>query len=139
MAAAGLRRRKEPKERAASLILLLLPERPRFLQPLLEAEGYLTTYTDAADRALAMCVSNPVQAIVIDQRLLASLDGWSVPQSVKMVKPALPVILLCQGPIATNAPLPTDVDFQVSDTNLQQLTTTLRQILRPQRPKTAQE
>jgi DNA-binding NtrC family response regulator len=136
--ATGLRRKKQPKARPDSLILLLLDSHSRFLQQLLDSQGYTTAYANAADRALALCVSNPVQAIVIDQCLLEDVDGWSVAQSVKMVKPSLPVILLCHGPAPTKTTLPTDVDFLVSDTDIQQLTAVLKQSVKANRPRSAE-
>jgi DNA-binding NtrC family response regulator len=134
----GLRRKKQPKVRTDSLILLLLETHSRFLQQFLESQGYATAYASAADHALALCVSNPVQAIVIDQCLLEDVDGWSVAQSVKMVKPSLPVILLCHGPAPAKVTLPTDVDFLVSDADIQQLTAVLRQSVRDKRTRSAE-
>jgi DNA-binding NtrC family response regulator len=137
MAMTGLGRKKHPKPRTDTLIILLLDSPSRFLQQFLHSQGYATSYASTADRALALCVSNPVQAIVIDECLLASVDGWSVAQSVKMVKPSIPVILLSHGPL-TSASLPDSVDFLASDADLQQLTAMLKQCVRTGRSRNAQ-
>jgi DNA-binding NtrC family response regulator len=136
--ATGLGRKKHPKPRTDTLIILLLDSHSRFLQQFLHSQGFATSYASTADRALALCVSNPVQAIVIDEGLLASVDGWSVAQSVKMVKPSIPVILLSHGPL-TNASLPDSVDFLASDADLQQLTAVLKQCVRMGRSRSAQQ
>jgi hypothetical protein len=79
-----------------------------------------------------------VEAIVIDECLLASVDGWSVAQSVKMVKPSIPVILLCHGPL-TSASLPDSVDCLASDADVQQLAAVLKQCVRTGRSRSAQQ
>jgi DNA-binding NtrC family response regulator len=139
MAAVGLGRKKHQKPRTEILILLLLGTRSRFLQQLLQSEGYATAYASTAAHALALCVSSPIQAIVIDERLLASVDGWSVAQSVKMVKPALPVILFSDRRDAEAMTLPTAVDFVVSSAEIQQLTSVLRQCVRADRQRAAED
>ena len=103
--------------RSKYLILLLLQTHSPFLVAFLERSGYAAFEAHSTDHLVALCLSNPVDAVIVDVCQLAEIEGWSVAQSVKMVKPSLPVILLCHGDVP-KAELPTAVDALVSDSDL---------------------
>jgi hypothetical protein len=65
-----------------------------------------------------LCLNNPVNAVIIDVCQLGEIEGWSVAQSIKMVKPSLPVVLLCHGAMPEKVELPMGVDALASDSDL---------------------
>ncbi len=56
--------------------------------------------------AVAFCAANDVSAIVLDSEFVTE-GGWTVAQSLHMVKPQLPILLLKAG---RRRELPPDVD-----------------------------
>src|SRR5689334_23017686 len=70
--------------------------------------------TFTTDQAVAMCVSNRIDAVVLDQEFFVEVDGWSVAQSLKMVKPSICVLLVSRSKPLTKV-LPTGVDAMVSN------------------------
>jgi DNA-binding NtrC family response regulator len=107
------------------LILLLLKTHSRFLVAFLQRNGYAVSEAHSPEHLVALSLSNPATAVVVDLCQLSEIEGWSVAQSVKMGKPSLPVILLCHGAIPEKVDLPTAVDALVSDSDLQGLLTAL--------------
>ena len=63
--------------------------------------GITVIETFTTDQAVAVCVSNHVDAIVLDQEFFIEVDGWSVAQSVKMVRPSACVLLATRAKILT--------------------------------------
>jgi len=122
----GVPKEVQPAERT---ILLLLDMHSAFIERLLRQYGYPVALTNSPQHTVAVCMSNPVSAVVIDQCLLGNAEGWSLPQSIKMVKAGIPVILLCHGPIPENVELPAAVDEIISDSDLQSLLAALKRLL----------
>jgi DNA-binding NtrC family response regulator len=74
--------------------------------------------------AVACCSSNHVAAVVLDSEFLTQ-EGWSAAQSIKMLNPALPILLLEQG---HNGDIPSGIDGVATTvpTMLQKLASLLR-------------
>jgi len=111
--------------RSERLILLLLKTHSPFLVAFLQRGGYAISEAHSPDHLVALCLSNPAQAVILDVCELGAVEGWSVAQSIKMVNPSLPVVLLCHGPVPVEVELPTAVDVLASDSDLQGLLTAL--------------
>ena len=106
-------------------ILILLDAHSAFIERLLTRHGYAIAAAESPEHAVAVCLANPVAVVIIDQCLLGNADGWSVPQSIKMVKADVHVILLCHGPVPENMQPPAAVDEIVSDADVQKLLSSL--------------
>jgi|SRR5689334_2436466 DNA-binding NtrC family response regulator len=106
------------------LILLLLNTHSQFLVAFLHRNGYAVAEAHSPDQLVALCSSNPVHAVIIDTCHLGEIEGWSVAQSIKVVNPALSVILLCHGALP-EVELPTAVDALATDSDLSGLLTIL--------------
>ncbi len=92
--------------------------------------------TFTTDQAVAMCVSNRIDAVVLDQEFFVEVDGWSVAQSLKMVKPGICVLLVTRAkPIYKG--LPKGVDAMVSNGDGEALLRALEQITAHKRPAAA--
>ena len=104
--------------RSRFLIILLLKTHSPFLVAFLERSGYAVAEARSPDDLVALCLGNPANAAIVDMCQLGEIEGWSVAQSIKMVKPSLSVILLCHGPIPRDVELPTAVDALASDADL---------------------
>lgn len=108
-------------EKSTDLILLLLKTHSRFLVGFLQKNGYAVSEAHSPDDLVALCLSNPATAVIVDICQLGEIEGWSVAQSIKMVKSSLTVILLCHGAIPEKVELPTGVDALTSDSDLEGL------------------
>lgn len=110
-------------------ILLLADRRQSKTSKGLRAAGFhlLTTFT--ADHAVALCVNNDVDAVVLDQQHFVVTDGWSVAQSLKMIKARMCVVLVGRGKILARE-LPQGIDAIVPEGNTERLLNTLDQLLR---------
>lgn len=58
----------------------------------LSSAKYDALSASTPEQAVAVCVSNQLAAVVLDSEFLT--DGWSAPQTLKMVNPRVPVVLL---------------------------------------------
>ncbi len=84
--------RREPRQ------ILCVSQSPSQLQELTSAVSsiaYEAVPASSPEQAVACCIGNPLAAIVIDSAFLTE-SGWTVPQSIKMVRPDLPIFLLHQ-------------------------------------------
>ena len=59
--------------------------------------------------AVAICVNNPVEAVILDQEHFIQTEGWSVAQSLKLIRRSLCVVLVVRGKIV-GSDLPSGVD-----------------------------
>jgi len=119
---------------SGGLILLLFSTHSPFLVRFLERNGYPVSEAHSPDHLLALCVSNPVEAVIVDVCQLGEIEGWSVAQSVKMVRPSVSVVLLCHGEAPERVELPAAVDALASEADPEGL---LRILNRHTRAKTA--
>lgn len=104
--------------RPSYLVLLLLKRRSRFLVELLERSGYASGEALSPDHLVALCLNNPVKAVIVDMCQLGEIEGWSLPQSIKMINPSVSVIVLCHGMPPKRVQLPTAVDALATDSDL---------------------
>jgi response regulator RpfG family c-di-GMP phosphodiesterase len=95
-------------------ILLLVDRRQSRTARILKELGYsiMTTYTP--DHAVAICVNNKVDAVVLDQQHYIETEGWSVANSLKMIRTTICVILVVRGKVITPE-LPDGVDAVVAE------------------------
>lgn len=109
-------------------ILLLADRRQNQTAKALKAAGYRLMPTFTPDHAVAMCVNNSFLAAVLDQEHFIVIEDWSVAQSIKMIKPAICVILVVRGEIVGDT-LPIGVDALVPERDTAALLATLKQLL----------
>lgn len=95
-------------------ILLLVDRRQSRTARVLKDLGYgiMTTYTP--DHAVAICVNNRVDAVVLDQQHFIQTEGWSVANSLKMIRSTICVILMVRGKVLSPH-LPDGVDTVLAD------------------------
>lgn len=85
--------------------------------------------TFTPDHAVAICVNNTVDAVVLDQEHFIQTEGWSVAQSLKMIRRTMCVILVVRGKIVDNT-LPSGVDAVVPESDPQALLVSLKNALK---------
>lgn len=83
------------------------------------------TYT--ADRAVALCASQAVAAVVIEQSVFVEVESWSLAMSLKLVCPGVCNVLITQHALA-GQPLPRGIDVAVPVRSLRTLPRILRQL-----------
>ena len=110
-------------------IVLLADRRQSQTARVLKGSGYRLVTTFTPDHAVAICVNNPVDAVILDQEHFIQTEGWSVAQSLKLIRHSLCVILVVRGKIV-RSDLPTGVDAVVPDHDAQALLATLKHLLK---------
>lgn len=100
-------------QNAQGTVLLLADRRNSTLKKALRTAGFQIFETFTTDHAVAVCINNPIHAVVLDQNWFVETEGWSVAQSVKAVKPSVPVLLIVAGR-KLGAKLPVGVDAMLS-------------------------
>ncbi|HEU4416448.1 MAG TPA: hypothetical protein VFT65_16785 [Candidatus Angelobacter sp.] len=113
----------------SATILLLADRRHSQAAKVLKASGYRLTLSFTPDHAVAICVNNHVDAVVLDQEHFIQTEGWSVAQSLKMIRNSLCVILVVRGKIIGHT-VPAGVDIVVSDHDPQALLASLKNLLK---------
>lgn len=98
-----------------AIILLVVGGRYDGLEQVLRKRGYTVVVPSTADQAVALCLHNPIAVTLIDRDSLAQDEDWSLAQSLKMVAPHTPVLLLVKGRAAKPEGIPVGVDWLVSD------------------------
>jgi PleD family two-component response regulator len=112
-----------------SQLVLLADRRNSQTEKALKGLGYRLVTTFTPDHAVAICVNNPVDAVILDQEHFIQTEGWSVAQSLKMIRRNLCVLLVVRGKLV-GGDLPDGVDAVVRDDDAQALTATLKQMLK---------
>jgi PleD family two-component response regulator len=110
-------------------IVLLADRRHSQTAKALKGLGYRLVTTFTPDHAVAMCVNNLVDAVILDQEHFIQTEGWSVAQSLKLIRRSLCVILVVRGKIV-GADLPDGVDAVVADHDAQALTAVVKHMLK---------
>jgi PleD family two-component response regulator len=110
-------------------IVLLADRRHSQTAKALKSLGYRLVTTFTPDHAVAMCVNNPVDAVILDQEHFIQTEGWSVAQSLKMIRRNLCVLLVVRGKLV-GGDLPDGVDAVVPEHDAQALTAKLKQLLK---------
>ena len=107
--------------RTAYLVLLLPGSHSQFLVAFLQRNGYSVAVANSPDELIALCQSNSTHAVLIDVCRLAEIEGWTVAQCVKQVRPFVSVMLVCHGVMPKTVEPPVGVDALVSDAELPEL------------------
>lgn len=95
-------------------ILLLVDRRQSRTARMLKSAGYNIITTFTPDHAVAMCVNNKIEAVVLDQQHFIETEGWSVAKSLKMIRANICVVLVVRGRLVTHD-LPDGVDALISE------------------------
>src|SRR5690242_14361655 len=109
-------KRPEPKR----TVLLLVDRRQCRTSRFLTDFGYhvITTYTP--DHAVAICVNNKVDVVILVQQHFVKTEGWSVSKSINMVRTSICVILVVRGKVVRED-LPEGVDDLLTERDQQGL------------------
>ena len=110
-------------------IVLLADRRHSQTAKALKGLGFRVMTTFTPDHAVAICVNNPVDAVILDQEHFILTEGWSVAQSLKLIRNSLCVLLIVRGKIV-GSDLPAGVDAVVPDHDVMSLTATLKHLLK---------
>ena len=110
-------------------IVLLADRRNSQTAKALKGLGYRLMTTFTPDHAVAICVNNQVDVVILDQEHFIQTEGWSVAQSLKLIRNSLCVILVVRGKIV-GSDLPTGVDAVVPDHDAMALTAALKHLLK---------
>ncbi|SRR5689334_15793150 len=102
----------DPKQGAT--VLCVVDRRRNVLTRMLRRVGFSVVETFTTDQAVAIAVANRVDAVVLDQELFLETDGWSVAQSLKLVRPSIRVLLVTRAARLTKR-LPRGVDAVVAN------------------------
>lgn len=118
-----------PTKAHSPTVLLLADRRNSQTAKVLKAHSYRVMTTFTPDHAVAMCVNNPIDAVVLDQQHFVQTEGWSVAQSVKMVRSNVCVVLVVRGKTMAKT-LPTGVDAVVAESDTESLVATIKHLLK---------
>jgi DNA-binding response OmpR family regulator len=113
----------------SATVLLLADRRSSQTAKLLKASGYRVMTTFTPDHAVAICVNNSVDAVILDQQHFIETEGWSVAKSLKMIRNNVCIILVVRGKIITHE-LPAGVDAVVPEHDSAALIASLKNLLR---------
>jgi len=113
----------------SATVLLLADRRSSQTAKTLKASGYRIMTTFTPDHAVAICVNNPVGAVILDQQHFIETEGWSVAKSLKMIRNSVCVILVVRGKLIGHD-LPAGVDGVVPEHDSQALLAALNHVLR---------
>lgn len=105
-------------------ILLLVDRRQSRTARMLKSSGYNIITTFTPDHAVAICVNNRVDAVVLDQQHFIETEGWSVAKSLKMIRGNVCVVLVVRGRLVTDE-LPDGVDALIAEHDDEALLETL--------------
>ncbi len=111
----------------ALTLICVVDRRRNSLCRALRNAGNNVIETFTTDQAVAVCVSNKIDAVVLDQEFFVEVDGWSVAQSLKMVKPSICVILVTRAQ-SLHKSLPQGVDAMLSSRDSEAILQTLRRL-----------
>ena len=95
---------------------------------MLKGAGYRLVTTFTPDHAVAICVNNKVDAVILDQEHFLVTEGWSVAQSLKMIRRTVCVILVVRGR-RIGDDMPKGIDAIVAEENKAELLHTLNNLL----------
>lgn len=112
----------------SATVLLLADRRSSQTAKALKNSGYRLMTTFTPDHAVAICVNNAVDAVVLDQEHFVETEGWSVAQSLKMIRNNVCVMLVVRGKVV-GSKLPIGVDAVVQEHDGQALLASLKNLL----------
>ena len=114
---------------SSSTIVLLADRRHSQTARALKGSGYRLVTTFTPDHAVAICVNNPVDVVILDQEHFIQTEGWSVAKSLKLIRANLCVILVVRGKII-GSESPDGVDAVVPDHDAQALLAAVKHVLK---------
>jgi len=117
-----------PHVKSLGTVLLLADRRQSETSRALKAAGYRVLMSFTPDHAVAICVNNNIEAVVLDQEHFVVTENWSVAQSIKMIKAKICVVLVVRGKIVGRQ-LPAGIDAIVPEKDGHALVRTLKKIL----------
>ncbi len=109
-------------------VLLLVDRRQSRTARMLKTSGYNISTTYTPDHAVAICVNNRIDAVVLDQQHFIETEGWSVAKSLKMIRGTVRVILVVRGRILSQS-FPAGVDAIVPEHDDEALVQALERLL----------
>jgi DNA-binding response OmpR family regulator len=96
--------------------ILCLGQSPANLSPVLreiKKSGFKVTLALATEQAVAVCMNNQVEAVLLDAAFIRN-DDWSVAKSLKLIKPLVPILLLDSRDLSRRNGLPASIDAVAS-------------------------
>lgn len=87
----------------AKTVLCVVDRRRNPISRLLRNAGLLVIESFTLDQAVALCISSHVDCVVLDQEFFVETDGWSVAQSMKLVRPKICILLVSRAVRLQNA------------------------------------
>src|SRR5690242_12661249 len=88
---------QEDRPAMALTVVCLVDRRRNTLSRGMRKAGFTVVEAFTTDQAVAVCVSRQIDAVVLDQEFFVEVDGWSVAQSIKLVKPSICVVLAARA------------------------------------------
>lgn len=113
----------------SAIIVLLADRKHSQTSRALKGPGYRVVTTYTPDHAVAICVNNPVDIVILDQEHFIQTEGWSVAKSIKLIRQKVCVVLIVRGKILGND-LPDGVDAIVPDHDAATLLATVKHLLK---------
>jgi PleD family two-component response regulator len=109
-------------------VVLLADRRQSRTAQMLKGAGYRVVTTFTPDHAVAICVNNKVDAVILDQDHFLVTEGWSVAQSLKMIGRTMCIILVVRGR-RIGDDMPKGIDAIVAEEDRTDLLDTLGRLL----------
>ena len=103
-------------------------EQRRSLRSRLKSFGYALSEVSSGHEGVAFCASNAIQGVLLDAAFLDQVEGWSLAQSLKMVRPSVPILLLDTRHVHSSA-LPNGIDAVCRTHNSQEVFAHLQRLL----------
>lgn len=122
--------KKSARDKPATLLLLIVGGDYAGLESILSRKGYTVVVPSTADQAVAVCLHNRMAAVLMDRKSLVEADDWSLAQSLKMVSPRTPIVLMVESSRLNHFDVPPGVDCVVSDEDGAKVFQALRQCIR---------
>lgn len=116
-----------PKSQKPTVLCVVDRRNSRTLRAL-EDIGFRVLTSYSGDHAVAICVDQAIHAVVLEQSLFIEVEGWSVAQSIKMVRPKTCVVVVTDSaPVSSHKPA--GVDAVVEKRNLNTLPAVLHTLI----------
>lgn len=109
-------------------IVCLVDRRRNPLSRVMRHAGFTVIDSFSSDQVVATCVNNDIDAVVLDQEFFVETEGWSVAQSLKLVRPKVCVMLVSRA-VSLRDRLPKGVDLIVPQDKPKNALAALRKIL----------
>ncbi|HEY3768333.1 MAG TPA: hypothetical protein VGN44_06650 [Candidatus Angelobacter sp.] len=114
---------------SSATIVLLADRKQSQTAKTLKGAGYQLMTIYSPDHAVAICVDNPVDMVILDQEHFIQIEGWSVAKSLKMIRQKVCIVLVVRGKIVGTEP-PDGVDAVVPDHDSLSLIATVKHLLK---------